>query len=618
MFFSACLFRPNVPFGCRGSTDPPLSRLSDEASCCMSYLVLARKWRPQTFADLVGQEHVGRTLSNAIACGRVHHAFLFTGARGVGKTSAARILAKALNCVDGPAAEPCNQCDICRDITTGNAVDVLEIDGASNNGVDNVRELRETLRYLPARCRYRIIIIDEVHMLSGSAFNALLKTLEEPPDHVKFIFATTEPHKIPITILSRCQRFDFRKIAAAKVAAQLRRIVDAEGIHISDRALALVTQRGEGSMRDSLSTLDQVVAFCGEQVEDADVTSLLGLVDRRLLFDTLEGCIGHQPALVLETIRRVDEAGYALRPYCQQLVELCRQLILCPLVDDPARTLQLTADELAELRTLAAGGAQEDWQRLLDLLLHCQNQLGHSSFPRVQLEMTLVRAATLPPARDVASLLQALERLQLQGATAAPVVTVPRQKSPAPVAATTAAAPVADSPPVPAAARSEAAEAVAGPAAVSAAVEQDVAVSVDEAVSVAGDWSAFVAFVQQKRPRIGAILAQVSALVDGPPVLQLVASAGSFVLQQLRDGETQEALQELGLAFYGQRIQVKVEAASGDVVLPPSLQEARRQEETDRERRLRQDALGHPLVQKAVEIFSGQVLAVKATDKGFV
>ena len=237
----------------------------------MSYLVLARKWRPQTFADLVGQEHVSRTLANAIQAGRVHHAFLFTGARGVGKTSAARIFAKALNCETGPTATPCNVCPSCKEITAGQSVDVFEIDGASNTGVDDVRELRENIRYLPSRSRFKIIIIDEVHMLSINAFNALLKTLEEPPDHAKFIFATTEPHKIPVTILSRCQRFDFRKIALPRVTARLREIVDAEGIRISDRALGLVARRGEGSMRDSLSTLDQVIAFCGDEVADDDV-----------------------------------------------------------------------------------------------------------------------------------------------------------------------------------------------------------------------------------------------------------------------------------------------------------------------------------------------------------
>src|SRR5512140_1005150 len=240
----------------------------------LSYLVLARKWRPQTFRDLIGQEHVSQTLKNAIDSGRVAHAFLFTGGRGVGKTSAARILAKALNCEQGPAPEPCNACSACEEITAGNSVDVFEIDGASNTSVDDIRDLRETVKYLPSRCRYKIFIIDEVHMLSTSTFNALLKTLEEPPPHVKFIFATTEPHKVPITILSRCQRFDFKRIALPRIVARLRYIVDQEKVSVSDEALAVVARKGDGSMRDALSTLDQVLAFCGESVADADVAAL--------------------------------------------------------------------------------------------------------------------------------------------------------------------------------------------------------------------------------------------------------------------------------------------------------------------------------------------------------
>lgn len=226
----------------------------------MSYLVLARKWRPQTFGDLIGQEHVCRTLQNAIESGRVAHAFLFTGARGVGKTSAARILAKALQCEKGPAAEPCNACPACLEITAGNSVDVFEIDGASNTGVEDIRELRENVKYLPSRCRFKIFIIDEVHMLSTSAFNALLKTLEEPPSHVKFIFATTEPHKVPITILSRCQRFDFKRIPLPKIVDRLRTIVAEEKVAVSEASLTAVARKGDGSMRDSLSTLDQVLA----------------------------------------------------------------------------------------------------------------------------------------------------------------------------------------------------------------------------------------------------------------------------------------------------------------------------------------------------------------------
>jgi DNA polymerase-3 subunit gamma/tau len=255
----------------------------------VSYLVLARKYRPQRFDDLAGQEHVARTLTNAIALDRVHHAFLFTGARGIGKTSAARILAKALCCEKGPTANPCGTCSICQSIVNGQSVDVLEIDGASNTGVDDVRTLREGVRYLPAEARKKVYIIDEVHMLSTSAFNALLKTLEEPPAHVVFIFATTEAHKIPATILSRCQRYDFKLLSTSALTDHLARILTAEGIDHEPEAVRLLAREAAGSVRDGLSLLDQVLAYVGkDKLTRERVAEVLGVADRSLLFHLAE------------------------------------------------------------------------------------------------------------------------------------------------------------------------------------------------------------------------------------------------------------------------------------------------------------------------------------------
>ncbi len=242
------------------------------------YQVLARKWRPQQFADVVGQEHVTTTLKNAIEQNRLAHAYLFVGPRGIGKTSTARIFAKALNCVKGPTATPCDKCDNCLEITEGRSLDVLEIDGASNNGVEQVRELRDTVRYAPARGKFKIYIIDEVHMLTTQAFNALLKTLEEPPAHVKFIFATTEPQKVLPTILSRCQRFDLRRIPANLIVKHLKEISKKEKVAIDDEALAAIARGAEGGLRDAESTLDQLIAFCGNKIAEADVLSVFGLV----------------------------------------------------------------------------------------------------------------------------------------------------------------------------------------------------------------------------------------------------------------------------------------------------------------------------------------------------
>jgi DNA polymerase-3 subunit gamma/tau len=557
----------------------------------MSYLVLARKWRPQSFADLVGQEHVSQTLGNAIQAGRVHHAFLFTGARGVGKTSAARIFAKALNCEEGLSAQPCNQCPSCLEITAGQGVDVFEIDGASNTGVDDIRELRENIRYLPSRSRYKIFIIDEVHMLSINAFNALLKTLEEPPGHAKFIFATTEPHKIPVTILSRCQRFDFRKIALPMVSARLREIVDAEGIEISDRSLALVARRGEGSMRDALSTLDQVIAFCGEAVGDEDVQSLLGMVDRRLLLDTAEGVVRRDSRQVLEAVRRVDDLGHSYRQFCQELVEVFRALNLCRVLADPGEMLDVATDELRELQALAGLGTLEDLQRALTLLMRAEVDLTSSSFPRLTLEMALIRLAHMPPARDVGTLVRKIEELERRlsgGAERLPAASsAPPQPIPAP--------PTEGAGPPPKKAEVPAPGAVGGKG-----------------------WQGLVEHVKlRRRPGIASLLDQASLLTLELPLLKIGLPKGSFALSQLED--YLEDLGRLAEEFFQQKVEIRIAALEGrQANVPPSLAEERQNRETDRKKRLREDALAHPMVKAALEVFSGEVREVKAIDKGFV
>jgi len=598
----------------------------------MSYLVLARKWRPQVFADLIGQEHVSRTLANSIRSGRIHHAFLFTGARGVGKTSAARILARALNCEQGDSTEPCNVCQSCLEVTAGKSVDVIEIDGASNNGVDDMCDLRETLRYLPAQSRYKIYIIDEVHMLSINAFNALLKTLEEPPPHVKFIFATTEPHKIPITILSRCQRFDFRKIPAVKVVAHLRRIVDAEKITISERSLALIVQRGGGSMRDCLSTLDQIVAFCSENVADADVQSVLGVVDKRLLFDVLEACMQQNCSMVLQTVRRIDDLGHSFRQFSQELIEMVRKIILCSVVDNPQDELGLFGDEFQSLSHLMHLAAQDDWQRLLSLLIKTETELAGSVYPKLLVEMTLVRAASLPPSCDIVSLIHTIEALEQgfptpqlpQRTIALPSLVVPATRAADPVipqdatvSASCEAAPVVIE--KLAGYVGESAVEINSPCVVElgAAIMNDSA-AVDSPSENDKGWTEFVQYVTKERPRIGSLLEHGSLLDFTLPVLRVGFERGSFLLQQLCDSETSERLNVVAQQFFGQQVQVKVEALSVVDKAPPSLIAVAEQRESDRGRRLREDALSHPMVKKALEVFSGEIENITAIDKGFV
>jgi DNA polymerase-3 subunit gamma/tau len=555
----------------------------------MAYLVLARKWRPQNFTDLIGQEHVSRTLANAIRSGRIHHAFLFTGARGVGKTSAARILAKALNCESGLSDTPCGTCPSCLEITAGQGLDVIEIDGASNTGVDDVRELRDNIRYLPSRSRYKIFIIDEVHMLSTSAFNALLKTLEEPPPHAKFIFATTEPHKIPVTILSRCQRFDFRKIPLVRVAAKLREIADAEGLTITDRSLALIARHGEGSMRDALSTLDQVIAFCGEQVDDEDVQALLGMVDRRLLLDAVEAIIQRDPRRALDSAQRFDQLGVALRQVAQELVEAFRAMVICKVVPEPADMLDLVGEELHELQALAAGASLEELQRIVTLLLKLQAELTGSPYPLLSLEMSLVRLANLPPMEELTKLLGRLESLEkrlsaglpLSGAPALPV----RPAAPPPPSELP---PKKPEPPAPAQPR-------------------------------ARGWEELVEQVKKSRPMVGSILEHGRPLRLEPPTLEIGYPEGSFHLAHFQEANNRQAVEAVARLYFDHPVTLRVVALAPDRQdVPPSLLETRQSQESDRQRRLRENALNHPALKAVQEIFGGEVKNVIPIDKGFV
>lgn len=580
----------------------------------MSYLVLARKYRPQSFEDLVGQEHVSQTLGNAIKTGRVHHAFLFTGARGVGKTSAARIFAKALNCEQGLTPQPCNVCQSCLEISSGQGLDVFEIDGASNTGVDDVRDLRENIRYLPSRSRYKIFIIDEVHMLSINAFNALLKTLEEPPAHAKFIFATTEPHKIPVTILSRCQRFDFRKIPLPSIVGRLKEIASAENIRISERSLGLVARRGEGSMRDALSTFDQVIAFCGETVGDEDVQGLLGMVDRRLLFDTLEGILGHDSRRVLHGVRRVDELGHSFRQFCRELVEAFRSLVVLKVVPDPEGLIDGAPDEMEDFRRLAASVELEDLERAVTVLVRTEGDLAGSSFPRLALEMALVRLAHLPAGREVAALIRQMEDLQRRLDSGAPVVERSAMEKPDHPALTKPDRPAKPSSEYP---TPEKCERVVADAANSQAVSVDVNKAGD-----AGDgrhgWQDLVQLVKKERPRLGGVLEHGRLLLLELPSVELGFVDGSFHLLQMQGADLQTAFAKMAEDFFGQPISLKVVAIKeqDQAVVPPSLAEEREARESTQRNRVRDEALAHPGIQAAQKIFGGEVVQVKSLRDG--
>jgi DNA polymerase-3 subunit gamma/tau len=379
----------------------------------VSYLVLARKYRPQGFADLVGQEHVARTLTNAITLGRVHHAFLFTGARGVGKTSAARILARALCCAEGPTATPCGRCDFCREITSGQSVDVVEIDGASNRGVDDARTLREAVRYAPAHGRKKVTIIDEVHMFTTEAFNALLKTLEEPPPHAVFILATTEVHKIPITILSRCQRYDFKLIPTKRLVDHLSSILEHEKIACEPEGLRLLARQAGGSARDALSLLDQMIAYVGDApITRENVSEVLGVADRRLLTGLFQAVVAHDAAAALRLLGSAIDRGIDLVQLSRAFLGFIHDVELAGLPGTGVDLIDVTADELTELKALAEQMPKGLAASLFDRWMRAVEEAGKSQTPRLLLEMGLVDLCFTEPLQPLGDLLARLEEME--------------------------------------------------------------------------------------------------------------------------------------------------------------------------------------------------------------
>lgn len=399
----------------------------------MSYLVLARKWRPLRFADLVGQDHVRRTLDNAIRAGRVAHAFLFTGVRGVGKTTSARILAKALNCMGdpestprgtdpGPTTNPCLKCSACLEIALGTDMDVREIDGASYTGVDDVRKLQDSIPYRPNRDRFKIFIVDEVHMLSQNAWNAFLKTLEEPPAHVKFIFATTEVHKVPITILSRVQRFDFKLIPAQEIAAQLSRVLEQEQIQADDSAISILAREAAGSMRDAMSLLDQVIAWGGESLHGEDVARVLGVASHAVLYDLARALVGADAARCLTVVAQLADQGYDIAHVAKDLLGLLRNLVVAKVCSEPRALLELPDQEALDVEQLAETATTDDLVRLHQGFASGFDEVVRSGHPRSAFEMLLVRLARRPPLIPLDALVSRLAQLErrLLGAAARP------------------------------------------------------------------------------------------------------------------------------------------------------------------------------------------------------
>lgn len=578
----------------------------------MSYLVLARKWRPQVFEELVGQEHVTRTLQNAIAASRLAHAFLFTGPRGVGKTSAARILAKAMNCLKGPTQKPCGQCENCQEIANSNSIDVLEIDGASNTGVDNVRELRDNVRYLPSKSKYKIYIIDEVHMLSTSAFNALLKTLEEPPSHVLFVFATTEPHKIPLTILSRCQRFDFRRVPLNLIFERLRVIASAEGVQVDDDTLMLIAREAEGSMRDAQSLLDQAISYGEKEITGEDLLTLLGIADRKVLFD-LSGAIFQKDAKgCLAFIDELYKRGYDLGQFCKDFLNHFRNLMVVKLEGGVSSVLTVPEHEVKDLMEQTAGVSFEDLHRLFQILLRGEELMARTPFPKIVLEMTVVEMARLDSLLPLEEILSRVEHLEHTFS----------QKGMNTGGGSTSSSGSGLKNEIDAKRRND--------VAIKSSEENDSkAESAREIIETshkpggAGEeldetdmrqWKEFLTFVRGENPILASFLAQGHLVHLDTACLEIGFAKGSFALDKVSERGTLQSLEEGARRHFNRELQVKITSSTvSKTDKNPSKPEVSGGE-TDLVRHLKKEALNNPVVQEAVEVFKGRIVEVKVKD----
>jgi DNA polymerase-3 subunit gamma/tau len=523
------------------------------------------------------------------------HAFLFAGPRGVGKTSAARILAKAMNCADGPRTTPCNQCENCKEIAGGNAIDVLEIDGASNTGVDNIRELREHVKYLPSKSRYKIYIIDEVHMLSTSAFNALLKTLEEPPPHVFFIFATTEPHKIPLTILSRCQRFDFRRISLNVILGRLREIVDSEGVTVSDDALSLIAREAEGSLRDALSLLDQAISYGGQDVNVSDLVQLLGIADRKMLFDLSAAVIAADARMCLQLVEEAYRLGYDVEQFFRTFLEHFRNLMVAKVADTDTANINVPDQELEQLRAQAGEVSFDDLYRCFQILLRGIGLMARSSFPKIIVEMTLVEMAYLKSLVPLEEILAKVEEL----ATGIPE----RWAS------------LTDRANVPRDAWKE------GPDGGGGTGDGGNTVSADRAIERATEhatkeWQTFLDFVRGENPVLAAFIGHGRPLVFDDSSVEIGFAKGSFAMERMNDTTTLDDFREALSRYFDREVPVNiraVEGSNGDERMPDVGTVDRNP--PDQEKR-RDEVLDDPTVKQALEIFKGKVVDVKVNDSG--
>jgi DNA polymerase III subunit gamma/tau len=615
----------------------------------VSYLVLARKSRPQTFSEVVGQKPVVRTLQNALAQNRVPHALLFSGVRGTGKTTLARIMAKALNCEQGPAAEPCNACRSCREITDGISLDLQEVDGASNRGIQEIRELKEKIRFMPTNSRFKIIIIDEVHMLTTEAFNALLKTLEEPPSHVYFMFATTEIHKVPITILSRCQRYELKRLGHRELSEHFTRLAGLEQIRMEPEAVEMIVREAGGSVRDGLSLLDQIFSYCGQEVRAEDVIEVLGLVSHELIAGLGTALLRGDLATTYSLLDQMYLHGADIKRFGNDLLIWFRTLVVCKVSKNPGAFLEVTDDELTQLEKIAGTYSLETVSAIFNLLLEGLEKVAVSHQPRLALELAFIRAVQLRDVIPVSELIARFDRL-LAGTPIdiVPIAvspTIAQQQTSAQLEAESIAAAAPESSPqysskqynTPSTKHVKTLPEAVSPAlpthekpvtAVQHHQPPDVSISPQYGAQPAsqdqpptattpltGDskkrirqhWDAFLKYVRERQPWVAASL-QMAASVERKGETLVIHFADSADCTLLKQQKTTHALAEFVLDFFQENLRIQFEVPGSDACsLDPVNGLAPLQE--------RRALANDPLVLTALDVFTGQVGEIRVGSR---
>jgi DNA polymerase-3 subunit gamma/tau len=556
----------------------------------MSYLVLARKYRPQTFSEVIDQDHVTRTLSNAISSSRVAHAVLFSGPRGTGKTTVARILAKAMNCRQGPTPTPCNQCRSCREITAGNAVDVFEIDGASNNGVDQVRELRDHIKYMPAHSAYKIYIIDEVHMLSVAAFNALLKTLEEPPSHILFIFATTEPQKIPVTILSRCQRHDFRRITLKSIVEHMKAICRQENFQLPEESLVLIAREATGSMRDALSLLDQILSCYRDSASHNQVLDILGVIDRKYVSDIASAIWRGDIAAIFDVLDDCYNRGHDLKKFYANLLEHFRNLLVLKLGKNVNKLIDLPDAEIVQLQAQIDQLPLGTLNQIFDSLYQEEASIRLAADARLALEIAFVRMDQMEPILPIDVLISKLDVLKQElsnqsgGSKPSPEPVIKSETSES--------------------SQSLQAEDFDSALGQSSSVPETSASSGAVLSDLDASWRQLCKIIAETNPSLSASLSKCRLKQVTADRVEIEVHGNGFTVGMLQREKNKIILKKACAQCFGKEKDIALIAKSDS-------DDTRALKKNQNDHELKQKALGHPSVADALEIFNGKLIDVK-------